>query len=184
MAVLAYTYPQDAASVVGAAASTLTMYSAASGTVLANVTDTTGTALVNSVVTLDVNGLLPPFTCDQPVIYAASSATAMRGKVKASNLTNFPLLTAVSATGPSAAVWSPGVGLIFAQVTMAGAPTAVTVNIEQSFDQVTWFTAASLTGIVAEYVTVSLPSVNTYVRANLVTLTGGTTPTVTVKVFK
>lgn len=71
------------------------------------------------------------------------------------------------------------------QANITGAPTAVTVALEGSLDGVLWFTlashtfsAAELTATGAMFHVVQKPV--TKVRANVTTLTGGTSPTVTV----
>jgi YbbR domain-containing protein len=70
------------------------------------------------------------------------------------------------------------------QVTITGAPTAVTVDLEGSLDDTTYvslasyvLTAADLTAAAAMFHVVDKPV--RYVRVNLVTLTAGTAPTVT-----
>lgn len=70
------------------------------------------------------------------------------------------------------------------QITITGAPTAVTVDLEGSLDDVTWVSLAShvmsageLTAAAALFHVVDKPV--RYVRTNVTTLTGGTAPTVT-----
>jgi hypothetical protein len=70
------------------------------------------------------------------------------------------------------------------QVTITGAPTAVTVDLEGSLDNVTWssmashvLTAGELTATAALFHIVDKPV--RYVRTNVTVLTGGTAPTVT-----
>jgi len=70
------------------------------------------------------------------------------------------------------------------QVTITGAPTAVTIDLEGSLDDTTYIslasyvlTAADLTAAAAMFHVVDKPV--RYVRVNLVTLTAGTNPTVT-----
>lgn len=72
------------------------------------------------------------------------------------------------------------------QVTITGAPTAVTVDLEGSIDGVTFFslathafTAGELTATKAMFHVIDKPV--SYVRSNLTVLTAGTSPTVTVK---
>lgn len=64
--------------------------------------------------------------------------------------------------------------------------TAVTVDLEGSIDDTTWFqlarhafTAGEITAEAAMFHVIDKPV--RYIRANLITLTGGTDPTVTVK---
>lgn len=68
---------------------------------------------------------------------------------------------------------------------ITGAPSAVTVDIEGSFDGETFFqiaqhvmTAGELTATKAMFHIAGKPVM--FIRANLTTLTGGTSPTVTV----
>ena len=70
------------------------------------------------------------------------------------------------------------------QATITGAPSAVTVDLEGSLDGDNWFqlgthpfTAGELTAAQAMFHVVEKPV--RYVRLNLTTLTGGTSPTVT-----
>lgn len=74
------------------------------------------------------------------------------------------------------------------QATMGGTvvATAVTVDIEGSVDNITFFqlvshafSAGEITAEAAMFHMVDMPI--KYIRANLATLTGGTAPTVTVK---
>ncbi len=72
------------------------------------------------------------------------------------------------------------------QVTITGAPSAVTVDLEGSLDGETFFvlsthpfTGGELTATAAMFHTVDKPV--TYIRLNLLTLTAGTSPTVTAK---
>ncbi len=71
------------------------------------------------------------------------------------------------------------------QFTITGAPTAVTVDLEGSLDDITWIslashiaTAGELTAAAAMFHVVDKPI--RYARVNLTTLTGGAAPTVTV----
>ena len=67
------------------------------------------------------------------------------------------------------------------QVGYLGSPTAVKVNLEGSLDGVNWTTLAVFdTGAGATNFAIasSTSTMVLYARANLVTLTGGTTPTV------
>lgn len=99
------------------------------------------------------------------------------------------LLNAAAATGASSA---QKVGQIpsahTVQATMGGTvvATAVTLDLEGSLDNTTWFTLASHPFSAAEIVAegamfhvIDKPA--RYVRLNLTTLTGGTAPTVTAK---
>ena len=70
------------------------------------------------------------------------------------------------------------------QITITGAPTAVTVDLEGSLDGNTWVSLAShvmsageLTAAAALFHVVD--KAVRYVRINILTLTGGTAPTVT-----
>ncbi len=96
------------------------------------------------------------------------------------------LLAAATATGASA-TWkvnrTPRNHSV--QITITGAPTAVTVDLEGSLDGTTWvslashiLSAAELTATQALFHVVDKPTRR--VRANLTTLTAGTSPTVTV----
>ena len=96
------------------------------------------------------------------------------------------LLDAATATGASGA-WAThsGPSNHSVQVVITGAPTAVTVDLEISLDGSIWVSAAShvmsageLTATQALFHVVDKPSWN--VRVNVVTLTAGTAPTVTV----
>jgi len=99
------------------------------------------------------------------------------------------LLNAATATGAGN---TQKVGQIPAshtvQATMGGTvvATAVTVDLEGSLDDTTWvqlarhaFDAGEITAEAAIFHVIDKPI--KYVRANLITLTGGTSPTVTVK---
>ena len=99
------------------------------------------------------------------------------------------LLDAATATGASVSVTmhkKPSRHTF--QVTMGGTvvATAVTVDVEASLDDITYFTlvshALSAGEIAAEGAMFHLVDMPVkYIRANLTTLTGGTAPTVTVK---
>ena len=97
------------------------------------------------------------------------------------------LLNNVAATGAGGG-WQCGGGIEShtVQATITGAPTAVTVDLEGSVDGSTWvaldthaFSAGELTATKAMWHIVN--KVVKHVRANLTTLTGGTSPTVTAK---
>lgn len=99
------------------------------------------------------------------------------------------LLDNATATGVSVAVKmnrKPG-NHTFA-VTMGGTvpATAVTVDVEGSLDDITYFqlvshalSAGEITALGAMFHLIDMPV--KYIRANLTTLTGGTAPTITVK---
>jgi len=97
------------------------------------------------------------------------------------------ILDAATATGAGSALKvSPFNTTHSYAATITGAPTAVTVVLEGSLDGTTWFTlgthafsAGELTATAAYVVVAAMPVES--VRANLTVLTGGTTPTVTVK---
>lgn len=92
-------------------------------------------------------------------------------------------LNAVTATGAGTVV-DLGVGR--SNITMTtlttGAPTAVTVNLEGSLDNVNWYilvSSASTTGDLQA----STGKPVRFIRANLATLTAGTAPTVTARLI-
>jgi len=95
------------------------------------------------------------------------------------------LLSAVTATGAGPIKLLPHlVKDHTVQVTTTGDPTAVTIDLEGSLDGVTWFQlfenifdAGEITADAAIFHVLDAPV--GYVRCNLTTLTGGTTPTVT-----
>ena len=97
------------------------------------------------------------------------------------------LLDAATATGEGAA-FETGKPLSTHTVAVktTGAPTAVVIDLEGSLDDITYHQLAQHTFIAAEITAeaamfhVSNKPVN-YVRANLITLTAGTAPTVTVE---
>lgn len=97
------------------------------------------------------------------------------------------LLSAVAATGVgSGYMCGGGIESHTMQATITGAPTAVTVDLQGSVDGDVWFqldthafSAGELTATGAMWHIVN--KVVKYVRANLATLTAGTSPTVTVK---
>lgn len=96
----------------------------------------------------------------------------------------FTSLNAAVATGPGIAneMFAPR-NLNTMQVIITGSPTAVKVSLEASTDGgTTWGTIAmfdTAAGHVSgDFVSASDASVNR-IRANLITLTGGTSPTVT-----
>ena len=68
------------------------------------------------------------------------------------------------------------------EMTSTGSATGLRVDIEGSFDGTNWYqvdTSTTTTNYMRWVVDKPVP----YIRANLVTLTGGTTPTVTVKLM-
>lgn len=98
------------------------------------------------------------------------------------------LLDAAAATGASSSVKvgsTPAKHTVHATMGGTVVASAVTVDLEGSLDDATWFTLAShafsageITAEQAMFHVVDKPV--RYVRANLTTLTGGTDPTVTV----
>lgn len=102
-------------------------------------------------------------------------------------MTALTFLDAATATGESSIKALPFlVSAHSVQATITGAPTAVTVDLEGSLDGETFFvlathpfTAGELTAAAALFHVIERP-VN-FVRVNLLTLTAGTAPTVTVK---
>lgn len=96
------------------------------------------------------------------------------------------LLDAVTATGAGAAFSVPEkptggqFGAFTWQIIITGAPTSITVNLEGSLDGTNWFQLDTYTGSAnAMQHVVNKPVA--YLRGNLVTLTGGSSPTVTVQ---
>jgi len=95
-------------------------------------------------------------------------------------------LSAVTSTGASGAKeFRRLVDSHALQVTITGAPSAVTVTLEGSLDGTTFSTigthamsAGELTATKAMYFDVDMPVL--WVKANLTVLTGGSSPTVTV----
>lgn len=87
------------------------------------------------------------------------------------------LLNAVTATGAGAAVVLPEpLSRFTSYATVTGAPTAVSAILEGSLDGTSWFPMNSHSAGGVLYFTSGPVK---YVRGNLATLTGGTTPTVT-----
>lgn len=64
---------------------------------------------------------------------------------------------------------------------MTGAPTTVSVTLQGSLDGVNWFVLATSSSTTGDYQSVADKPVF-FVRANLATLTGGTSPTVTARI--
>lgn len=97
------------------------------------------------------------------------------------------LLNAVTTTGASAR-WRANCKDHTIQINVTGNPTAVTVDLEGSLDDNTYFRLASHNFDTTEITNqASMFHVETkmvdYIKANLTTLTGGTSPTVTVRYF-
>lgn len=97
----------------------------------------------------------------------------------------FQLLVAVAATGAGTNVWagskeSGGFQQKYTWSTViTGAPATLVVNLEGSLDGDNWYVLDSSSNVSGEMKSV----VNTpvlYIRGNLTTLTGGTSPTLTV----
>lgn len=89
-------------------------------------------------------------------------------------------LSAASATGPGEVIDLGGSMSLHTMVrTAAGGPTDMNVDMEGSHDGASWFTLASLTNSTAAPQAVTSERVVRYVRANLLSLTGGASPTVT-----
>jgi len=98
------------------------------------------------------------------------------------------LLNAVTTTGASPRWKASGSITHTVQIDITGSPTAVTVDLEGSLNDVTYFTLAShsmtsseLSGSAAMF-HVETKRVE-YIKANVTTLTGGSSPTVTVRYF-
>lgn len=110
----------------------------------------------------------------------------------------FVSLSAAGAAGPGISVDLNGTSNEFTLVTtVTGSPSSVNVNLEGSHDNVNWFGIVSSTSIGSQVVlstevTSGQPVGSTpdatykpharYVRAHLVSLSGGTSPTVTATV--
>lgn len=99
------------------------------------------------------------------------------------------LLSGATGTGAGAAQWVKDntVEVWSCDTIITGSPTAVTVRIEGNQSGTLYdptgmgehiFTATQLSAGIASFSIISSPVVN--IRANVVTLTGGTSPTVTV----
>ena len=99
----------------------------------------------------------------------------------------FPSLNAAAATGAGTQVdFSRPRQYISMQVSFTSNPSPVKVTLEGTIDGVNWFTLATFdtgasgrTGDIIDSNTLSVLSA----RANLITLTGGTTPTVTATIL-
>lgn len=95
------------------------------------------------------------------------------------------ILTAATATGAGPVRDLGGTYVVFtAQYIVTGAPSALAAKLEGSLDGATWFDLTGLNVTAAGAVTNSADAgvhyAVAYVRANVVTLTGGTAPTVSV----
>jgi len=95
------------------------------------------------------------------------------------------IFTSCSAVTSTGACTSGQVSNIASRITytivVTGAPSAVTMNLEGSIDNTSWFTLDTMTSTTSDMRHIANKGVH-YVRGNLATLTGGTTPTVTVKI--
>lgn len=92
----------------------------------------------------------------------------------------YRLLNAVTATGAGTAYSSKVEPVSIAwQITATGSPTGVSVTLEGSNDNSTW-TVLDTSTITTEETRQATGRPFKFIRANLGTLTGGTTPTVTV----
>jgi len=95
----------------------------------------------------------------------------------------FVSLDAATVAGTGASRDLEGVGSIFGVLVFAtGSPSTVTVQLEGSHDDVNWFAVGSPTITTAPSYTNFTDLAFRYVRANLVTLSGGSAPTVTVSI--
>jgi len=68
-------------------------------------------------------------------------------------------------------------------ITHTGSPTSVITSIEGSLDGDTFYDLAQHTSIPADEAFHIIGKASKYIRANLITLTGGSSPTVTVKLL-
>lgn len=68
------------------------------------------------------------------------------------------------------------------QIVITGSPTSITANLEGSLDGTNWFQLDTYTGSANAMQHVANKPV-AFIRGNLVTLTGGTSPTVTVQLL-
>lgn len=92
------------------------------------------------------------------------------------------LLNAVSATGPGAAVDLSSSPLRHHawEIVVTGAPTASEVHLQGSLDNTNWYTLDTSTTTSSELRFVVDKPVR-FVRANWISVSGGTAPTVTVR---
>lgn len=99
-------------------------------------------------------------------------------------MADFTSLAAVTTTGAGSVLdFRATVGLIAITTTVTGAPTTVLLYLEGSLDNTNWFHLGTSTSTTGETVTISGSDAQ-YVRANLKTLTGGTSPTVTATIAR
>ncbi len=101
----------------------------------------------------------------------------------------FTSLNAATATGPGDVAAVSGVNplggvprKIAWEKRVTGGPTAVTVNIEGSLDNSNWYTLDTDNTTANTFKEITQRGAK-FIRANLVTLTGGTSPTVTVRIL-
>ncbi|MDP2362896.1 MAG: hypothetical protein Q8M94_03900 [Ignavibacteria bacterium] len=91
------------------------------------------------------------------------------------------LLNAVTGTGAGVSNTLKALfGKMTWEIVVTGDPTVVQVDLEGSINNSTWYALDSSTTLTSEMRHVVNKPVN-YVRANLITLTAGTAPTVTVR---
>lgn len=102
-------------------------------------------------------------------------------QVHARTFTN--LFTAQSVTGQTASFDATGAAYHTINLVVTGAPSGCTYRLQGSLDAVTWFNISASDITCTSTVTTfeSSAKVTRYVRGNLVTLTGGTAPTVTLQ---
>ena len=98
------------------------------------------------------------------------------------------LLDAATTTGASPRWKAYGSTYHTVQVNLTGSPTAVTVDLEGSLDNNTYFTLASHVLNSSELSNSSAmfhveSKIVEYIKSNVTNLTGGTSPTVTVRYF-
>lgn len=94
-------------------------------------------------------------------------------------------LDAVSAPVTSEPIWALGLTRWMADVVITGSPSGISLKIEGSADQVNWSEMTATPTTAAWQQLGSAPTGSSfraypYVRVRLVSLTGGTSPTVTV----
>jgi len=98
------------------------------------------------------------------------------------------ILSAAAATGAGSAFvtpwqWRKNADGISWQTIITGSPSAVTLNLEGSLDNTNW-TAIDAQSTASSKLNHSTSPVPNFIRANVTGLTGGSTPTVTVKAQK
>lgn len=103
-------------------------------------------------------------------VYAAFNALSLNAATATGAGTSFTLAEETA----SGMTWT---------VVVTGGPSAVTTRLEGSLDDSNWFTLDTSTATTSEMRHVLSKDVQ-HVRCNLVTLTGGTTPTVSCRIFK